>query len=134
MEVYIGRREGMVEIDPQGQADFIEEYLSSGAPEFGPLFYLCNMALRFLALVFKRKPFSSLDLQEKQALVNRINASRNPALRGITYLLGMPIFMSYYRRREVALPLGFDAQALKEESELRTVRRDRDLPPKEEPS
>jgi hypothetical protein len=43
--------------------------------------------------------------------------------------------MSYYRRPEVAVPLGFDSKALREEADLRVVTRDKDLPPKgEEPA
>ena len=132
LEIYIGKPEGLPDIEPEEQIDFIQEYFRAGAPELTPLFFICNLALRGLALVMKRKPFSRLTLEEKQDLVNRISASRSPLLRGITYLLGLPIFMSYYRREEVSVPLGFDRKTLKEEADLRTVTRDRDLPPKKE--
>lgn len=132
MEVYIGKPEGLPDIDPKAQIDFIEEYFRAGAPELTPLILVCNLALRALALPMKGRPFSRLTLEEKQDLVNRISASRNPFLRGITYLLGLPVFMSYYRREEVSVPLGFDPKALKEEANLRAVTRDRDLPPKKE--
>lgn len=134
IEVYIGKPEGLPDIEPEEQIDFIEEYFRAGAPELTPLFFLCNLALRASAVIMKRKPFSKLTLEEKQDLVNRISASRSPLLRGITYLLGLPVFMSYYRREEVSVPLGFDPKALKEEANLRAVTRDRDLPPKKEGS
>jgi hypothetical protein len=134
IEVYIGKPEGLPAIEPEEQIDFIEMYFREGAPELTLLFFLCNLALRASALIMKRKPFSRLTLEEKQDLVNRISASRSPLLRGITYLLGLPIFMSYYRREEVSVPLGFDPKTLKEEADLRTVTRDRDLPPKKEES
>ena len=134
IEVYVGKPEGLPDIEPEEQIDFIEEFFRVGAPELTPLFFVCNLALRSLALFMKRKLFSRLTLEEKQDLVNRISANRSPLLRGITYMLGLPIFMSYYRREEVSVPLGFDAKALKEEAVLRTVTRDRDLPPKKEGS
>jgi len=134
LDIYIGRPEGLPGIEPEEQIDFIEMYFREGAPELTLLFFVCNLALRGLALIMKRKPFSRLSLEEKQDLVNRISASRSPLLRGITYLLGLPIFMSYYRREEVSVPLGFDPKTLKEEANLRTVTRDRDLPPKKEGS
>jgi hypothetical protein len=134
LEVYVGKPEGLPDIDPDAQIEFIDEYFRAGAPELTPLFFLCNLALRALAPIMKRKPFSRLTLEEKQDLVNRISASRNPLMRGITYLLGLPVFMSYYRRYDVSVPLGFDPKALKEEANLRAVTRDRDLPPKKEGS
>ena len=132
LEAYIGEPEGLPPIDPDGQAAFIEEYFAAGAPELKAVFFLCNLSLRAVSLVLKGRPFSRLSLEEKQELLNRIIASRNPLVRGIGVLPGLPLLMSYYRRPDVAVPLGFDAAALKEESDLRVVTRDRDLPPKQE--
>jgi len=132
LEAYIGEPEGLPPIDPDGQTAFIEEYFAAGAPELKAVFFICNLSLRAVSLLLKGKPFSRLGMEEKQELLNRIIASRNPIIRGIAVLLGLPLFMSYYRRPEVAVPLGFDAAALKEESNLRVVTRDRDLPSKEE--
>ena len=78
IEVYIGKPEGLPDIEPEEQIDFIEEYFRAGAPELTPLFFLCNLALRASAVIMKRKPFSKLTLEEKQDLVNRISASRSP--------------------------------------------------------
>jgi len=132
MAAYVGEPEGLPPIDPDGQADFVEEYFAAGAPELKVVFFACNLSLRALALLLKGKPFSRLSVEEQQELLNRIMASRNPVLRGIAVLLGLPLLMSYYRRPEVALPLGFDPKALKEESNLRVVTRESDLPPKQE--
>jgi len=129
---YVGKPEGLPPLDAGGQAAFIEEYFEAGAPELKAVFFACNLSLRVLALVLKGRPFSRLDAEEQQELLNRIIASRNPLIRGIGVLLGLPLLMSYYRRPEVAVPLGFDSKALKEESNLRVVTRDRDLPPKQE--
>ncbi len=132
MEAYIGAPEGLPPIDHGGQEAFIAEYFAAGAPELKAVFLACNLSLRVLSLVLRGRPFSRLSLEERQELLNRVMASRNPLLRGIAVLPGLPLLMSYYRRPEVAVPLGFDARTLKEESSLRVVRRDRDLPPKRE--
>lgn len=132
MAAYVGEPEGLPPLDADGQAAFIEEYFEAGAPELKVVFFACNLSLRTLSILLKGRPFSRLDADEQQELLNRIIASRNPLIRGIGVLLGLPLLMSYYRRPEVALPLGFDPKALKEESNLRVVTRDRDLPPKQE--
>jgi hypothetical protein len=129
---YIGEAEGLPPVDPDGQIAFIEEYFAAGAPELKAVFFLCNLSLRTLSIVLKGKSFSRLTAPQQQELLNRLISSRNPMLRGIGVLLGLPLLMSYYRRPEVAVPLGFDAAALKQESNLRVVTRDRDLPPKQE--
>ncbi len=132
MEAYVGEPEGLPPVDPEAQFAFIEEYFKAGAPEFRTVFLACSAALRVLALLLKGRPFSRLTAPEREQLLNRVMSSRNPLLRGMAVLPGLPLLMSYYRRPEVAVPLGFDARALKEESALRVVRRDRSLPPKEE--
>ena len=132
MEAFIGHPEGLPEIDVQGQSDFIEEYFRAGAPEIKIAVFACNLSLRILSLFIKRRRFSKLDWKDREDLINGLMGSRNPLLRGVTFLLGLPVFMSYYRRPEVAVPLGFDSKALKEEANLRAVNRDRDLPPKQE--
>ncbi|NPV59225.1 MAG: hypothetical protein HPY75_06130 [Actinobacteria bacterium] len=130
MEAYVGEPEGLPPIDLEGQSAFIEEYFAAGAPELKMLFAVCGIALRALSIFLKGKPFSRLTSHEKDELLNRVMSSRNPLLRGVAVLPGLPLLMSYYRRPEVAVPLGFDAKALKEESNLRVVTRDRSLPPK----
>lgn len=132
MAAYIGEAEGLPPMDPEGQIEFIEEYFAAGAPELKMIFFVCNWSLRALSLVLKGKPFSRLEREQREELLNRLMSSRNPLLRGVGILLGLPLLMSYYRRPEVAVPLGFDSRALKEESNLRVVTRDRDLPPKQE--
>ena len=131
LEAYVGEPQGLPPIDPAGQIAFIEEYFAAGAPEIGTVFRVCNLALRALCPLLKGKLFSRLDAEERADLINRVTASRNPLLRGVGVMLGLPALMSYYRRPEVAAPLGFDSSALKQEANLRVVARDRDLPPKE---
>ncbi len=130
MEAYVGEPQGLPPIDFEGQSAFIKEYFKAGAPELRILFAVCALALRALALLLKGRPFSRLSPDQREDLLNRVMASRNPALRGVAFLPGLPLLMSYYRRPEAAVPLGFDARALKEESDLRVVTRDRNLPPK----
>ena len=132
MTAYLGHPQGLPEIDAEGQSRFIEDYFQAGAPEIKAAFFACNLSLRALSPLMSGKPFSRLDRREQQDLINRLMGSRNPLLRGVTFLLGLPLLMSYYRRPEVAIALGFDSKALKEEAELRKVSRDRDLPPKQE--
>ena len=131
MEAYIGRPEGLPDIDFEGQIAFIEEYFDAGAPELRLVFSACNLSLRGLSLLLKGRSFSRLEKEEREELLNRIMSSRNPLLRGVAVLLGLPLLMSYYRRPEVAVSLGFDSKALREEADLRVVSRDKDLPPKE---
>lgn len=132
MEAYTGRPEGLPDIDFDGQIAFIDEYFDAGAPELALVFAACNLSLRGLSLLLKGRSFSRLEQEEREELLNRIMSSRNPLLRGIAVLLGLPLLMSYYRRKDVAVPLGFDSRALREEADLRVVSRDKDLPPKEE--
>jgi hypothetical protein len=132
MDAYIDQPPGLAEIDFQGQVEFIEEFLRCGAPELANAFYASNACLRALSLFMKGKPFSRLDRRQRQDLIARLQGSRNPLLRGVSMILGLPVLMSYYRRPEVASPLGFDSRALKEEANLRVVSRERDLPPQGE--
>ena len=129
---YIGEDEALPPPDPAGQMQFIEEYFAAGAAELKVIFFACNWSLRALSLLLKGRRFSRLQREEQEELLNRLMSSRNPLLRGVGVLLGLPLLMSYYRRPEVAVPLGFDSRALKAESDLRVVTRDRDLPPKQE--
>jgi hypothetical protein len=48
------------------------------------------------------------------------------------YLLATPVVSAYYSRADVQKVLGFDIEALKEESEKRQVSRTGDLPAKED--
>jgi hypothetical protein len=132
LSAYVGEPEGLPPVDLEGQTAFIEEYFAAGAPELKALFALCNLSLRLFSFLFKGRSFSRLGLEQRQDLLNRLLSSRNPLLRGVGMLPGLPLLMSYYRRPEVAIPLGFDSKALKEESNLRVVTRDSELPPKQE--
>ncbi len=116
--------------DMQAQVTFIDEFMRAGAAEFKLLFFYCAFTFKLLASLMKLKPWSKLELAEKQAVAQKLFGSRNPLLRSVAVLCGLPLYISYYRRSEVALPLGFDAAALKAEANLRSVSRDRSLPAK----
>lgn len=127
---FIGENPQLPPLDAESQISFIEEYFHAGAPELPRLYNVCLLFLCALSLLMKGKPFSRLAPEDRERLLNRILSSRNPLLRGAAVLLGMPLYMSYYRRPEVSVPLGFDPRALKEEAALRVVTRDRSLPPR----
>ncbi|MGQ9475108.1 MAG: hypothetical protein ACUVRX_01200 [Actinomycetota bacterium] len=129
---YLGSPSHLPPPDPGEQAAFVEEYLRSGAPEFPSLYRACFLSLRILSPLMTGRPFFRLSPEAREDFLNRLLTSHNPLLRGTALLLGMPLFISYYRRPEVSVPLGFDPQTLREEADLRVVTRDRSLPPKKE--
>lgn len=133
LEAFTGKPEGLQPVDVEEQVSFIEEYLHAGAPELPGAFRASYSLLNLLSLLLKGRSFSSLSPERRDELINRLLSSRNPLLRGVPVLLGLPVLTSYYRRPEVAAPLGFDSRALKEEAALRVVSRDRSLPPRETP-
>lgn len=132
MRSCIGEDPRLPPVDTEGQLFFLEEYFRAGAPELPGLYRVCLLALRALSILMTGKTFSRLDPEAREELFSRILSSRNPLLRGVAVLVGMPLYMSYYRRPEVSALLGFDPQALKEEADLRVVSRDRSLPPRGE--
>lgn len=131
-EAYLGDSTYLPSPDLEGQLSFLEEYFRAGAPELMPLYRACLLSLRVLSVVRTGRTFSRLSPEGRQRLLTRLMASRNPLVRGVAVLAGMPLYMSYYRRPEVSVLLGFDPRALKEEANLRVVTRDRQLPPREE--
>ncbi|MDI6874055.1 hypothetical protein [Candidatus Solincola sp.] len=132
LSAYLGNSSSLPPPDPEGQAAFMEEYFRAGAPELPYLYRYCLYSLHLLCPFMTGKPFSRLNPQAREDFLNRLLASRNPLLRGVALLAGMPLYMSYYRRPEVSVPLGFDPQALREEADLRVVTRDGTLPPRKE--
>lgn len=132
LSAYLGNPSSLPPPDPEGQVAFIEEYFRAGAPELPYLYRGCLYSLRLLCPLMTGRPFSRLDPEARERFLNRLLASRNPFLRGMALLAGMPLYMSYYRRPEVSVPLGFDPRALREEADLRVVTRDGTLPPREE--
>lgn len=123
---------GMPEPDPEGQASFVIWYLRTGAPEFRWLYGTCLIGLHLLSLVLGGRTFHRLSDTRKEELMNRLLASRNPLLRGIPVLLSLPVLISYYRRDEVRVPLGFDPQSLKKDAELHPVTRGKEKSPQEQ--
>ncbi len=132
MEAYIARPQGLPPIDVDVQSDFIEEYLRAGAPEFRLAFIACSLGLNLFSIISRGNTFSRLGPEKQQELLDKCFNSGNPLIRGMAVLPGFAFLMSYYRRPEVAVPLGFDTAALKADAELRKVSRDRDLPAREE--
>ncbi len=132
MAAFVGSPEGLPPVDAQEQLPFVEEYLGAGAPELPWAFRRCYTALNALSVMFKGRTFTRLDSEDREEMLQRLLSSRNPLLRGVAVLMGLPVLVSYYRRPEVATPLGFDAAALREEAALRVVSRERALPPREE--
>jgi len=132
LRAFIGESEHLPPPDAEEQLSFLEEYFDTGAPELPRLYRACLFGLRILSPLLTGKPFSRLSNEGREEFLQRLLSSRNPFLRGTALLSGMPLFMSYYRRPEVSVPLGFDPRALREEADLRVVSRDRSLPPREE--
>jgi hypothetical protein len=131
MEAYVGQPQGLPPVDFDSQSEFIEEFLRAGAPEFRVAFIASSLGLLLLSILRTGKTFSRLGPEGRQELLNKCFNSRNPLVRGMAVLPGLAFFMSYYRRPEVAVPLGFDSEGLKADAELRKVSRDHDLPAKE---
>ncbi|WP_287152903.1 hypothetical protein [Candidatus Solincola tengchongensis] len=123
---------GMPEADPESQSSFIIWFLRAGAPEFRFLYWACLLGLHLLSLLLEGKTFNRLSESRKEELMDRLLSSRNPLLRGIPVLLSLPVLISYYRRDEVRIPLGFDPQSLKRDAELHPVSRGKEGSPKEE--
>ncbi len=134
LTAFTGIPEGLPPPDAEEQVPFIEEYLRAGAPELPGAFHASYLLLNVLSLLMKGRPFSRLDPGHREDLLNRLLSSRNPLPRGVATILALPVLTSYYRRPEVASPLGFDSRALKEEAALRVVSRDRSLPPRDDPA
>lgn len=122
----------MPDADPEKQSLFVLWYLRIGAPEFRWLYGTCLIGLHLLSLVREGTTFHRLSDSRKEGLIDGLLQSRNPLLRGIPILLSLPILMSYYRRDEVRVPLGFDPQGLKKEAESHLVSRGQEDPSSKE--
>ncbi len=130
MPVFVGDPPAFAPYDLEGQVGFIDDFMRAGAAEFKLLYFYCAFTFKLIASLMKLKPWSKLEVAEKQEVANRLFGSRNPLIRNVAVLCGLPLYISYYRRKDVQVPLGFDADALKAEANLRSVSRDRSLPPK----
>jgi len=130
MPVFVGDPPGFTGYDLEEQTRFIEDFMKAGAAEFKLLFFGCALTFKRLASLMKMKPWPRLDMAEKQAVATRLFNSRNVLLRNVAVVCSLPLHVSYYSRDEVHMSLGFDTRALKAEANLRSVSRDRSLPPK----
>ncbi len=128
--VFIGIPQGLPEFDMDNQIQFVLDFMKSGAAEFKLIYIIGAFAFKLLSAMIMMKPWSKLDLGERQMAANRLFNTRNPLIRSVAVLLASPLFMSYYRRPEVSVPLGFDTATLRAEAALRVVSRDRNLPPR----
>ncbi len=130
MPVFVGDPPVFAAYDMEDQVKFIDDFMRAGAAEFKLLFFVCSFSFKVLASLMKIKPWSKLEIADKQDVANKLFCSRNPLLRSVAVLSGLPLYVSYYRRKECQVPLGFDAESLKAEANLRCVSRNRSLPPK----
>ena len=130
MPVFVGDPPAFAGFDTDAQIGFIDDFMKAGAAEFKLLYFVCAFSFKLIASLLNLKPWSKLDIAAKQAVANKLFNSRNPLLRSVAVLCGLPLYISYYRREEIQVPLGFDAKALKADANLRSVSRDRTLPPK----
>jgi hypothetical protein len=130
MPVFLGDPPDLPKFDLEGQIDFIDDFMKAGAAEFKMLYVVCVASFKMMATLMKMKPWSKIDLAGRQAVAEKLYNVRNPLIRSVAVLCALPLHLSYYRREEVAVPLGFDARALKAEAMLRTVSRERSLPAK----
>jgi hypothetical protein len=130
MPVFLGDPPDLPEFDLQGQIDFIDEFMKAGAVEFKLLYVFCVISFKLLTSLMKLKPWGKIALADRQAVAEKLYNVRNPLIRSVPVLCALPLHISYYRREDVATPLGFDAKAWKEEAMLRTVSRERSLPAK----
>lgn len=130
MPVFVGDPPSVIDYDMEAQIRFIDDFMKVGAVEFRLVFFACAFVFKLLASLTKMKPWSRLAMDEKQAVANRLLDSRRGVLRNVAVVCGLPLHISYYNRYEVHKRLGFDTRALKAESNLRSVSRDRNLAPK----
>jgi hypothetical protein len=130
MPVFVGDPPSVIDYDMEAQTQFIDDFMKAGAVEFKLVFFACAFVFKWLASLMKMKPWSKLDMKEKQAVANRLFDSRRGLLRNVAVVCGLPLHLSYYNRDEVHKRLGFDTKALKAEANLRSVSRDRSLAPK----
>ena len=128
--VFVGDPPSVIDYDMEAQTQFIDDFMKAGAVEFKLVFFACAFVFKWLTSLMKMKPWSKLDMKEKQAVANRLFDSRRGLLRNVAVVCGLPLHLSYYNRDEVHKRLGFDTKALKAEANLRSVSRDRSLAPK----
>jgi len=124
---------GMPEADLDDQVAFVQWFMGVGAPEFKILYMICIISLHLFSLILRRRTFHGLSEQGKEEFLERLLRSRNTLLRGVPVLLSLPVLISYYRRDEVRIPMGFDPLNLKKDAEKHLVTRNgAPVPEKEE--
>lgn len=117
--------------DLQASVDFLADWHEKGIPEFRVVSNLAFLTLNLYSLVRKGRLFPRLDYGSQAALLERLYRAKGALAYQFLYFLATPAVSAYYSRVDVQGLLGFDIQALKEESERRLVTRDGGpLPPR----
>jgi hypothetical protein len=123
--------EDLPEADPQSSVDFLNEWVEMGIPEFRSVATLMFFCLNLYALLRKGHLYPRLNDEAQAAVMESLFSVGGLVGYVFFYLLATPVVSAYYSRADVQKVLGFDIEALKEESEKRLVSRNGDLPPKE---
>ena len=123
--------EDLPEADPQASVDFLKEWVEMGMREFGSVATLMFLCLNLYALLRKGHLYPRLDADAQADVMQSLFKVRGLVGYAFFYLLATPVVSAYYSRADVQKVLGFDIEALKEESDKRQVSRTGELPPKE---
>jgi hypothetical protein len=124
--------EDLPEADPQSSVDFLNEWVEMGIPEFRSVATLMFLCLNLYALLRKGHLYPRLDENAQAEVMQSLFKVGGLVGYVFFYLLATPVVSAYYSRADVQKVLGFDIEALKEESEKRQVSRTGDLPAKED--
>lgn len=119
------------EPDPQASVDLLQEWLDKGLPEFGTVTTFALLALNLYSLANHALTFPKLNYRAQAALMERLFKRKGMMAYGFSYIVSLPVVGAYYARIDVQKMLGFDTEALKEESEKRVATRTGSLPEKE---
>lgn len=123
--------EDLPEADPQASVDFLNEWFEMGIPEFKSVATIMFLCLNLYALLRKGHLYPRLDADAQAYVMRSLFKVGGLVGYAFFYLLATPVVSAYYARTDVQKVLGFDIEALKEESEKRQVSRTGELPPKE---
>lgn len=121
-------REGLPRPDPDDTLEFTRTLRSRIFPEIHILGKSVYLLFNLYALFRTGRLFPYLDRDGQSALLEGLFNSGNRLVLSLLNLLTFPFFAAYYSRPDVQKLLGFDIVALKEESRLREVSRERSSP------
>lgn len=114
-------------MSPEELDAFLNSVLSyvNSSKVFKTLFTVVIVITVYLPLFTRGRLFFWLSGQEKEEFLNELISNPNELLRGVGTLVSVPIKMVYYNREDEMKRLGYDAQALKQDAQLRNVTRTR---------